>query len=196
MSNNSLIDKLLMSSPVNKEEFIKHKCTGKKVLDLGCIRHSADFAIKDPDWLHGQIKSVASSVIGIDYLENDILKLNNMNYDIRYGDVTKPINIDEEFDVIVAGDLIEHLVNFEGFFENCNRLLKSDGIVIVTTPNPFYSAEYHYVSFKQNYLINPEHTCWIDPKALSQLVSRFDMLIDEMFFIQDSWKLSGLVLNS
>ncbi|HUJ19452.1 MAG TPA: class I SAM-dependent methyltransferase [Nitrospirota bacterium] len=192
----ALAAKLNNSKPVVKENFIQDACRGKSVLDLGCIRHSANFAINDPNWLHKIIKFVAKKVIGVDYLPDEIKKLNALGYDIIWGDVTKPLAIHETFDVIVAGDLIEHLANFEGFFENCSRLLKADGVIIITTPNPFYAGEFHFTAFKKRFLINPEHTCWIDPQALSQLSNRFSYEINEIYFIKNSWSLKNLICET
>ena len=42
---------------------------------------------------------------------------------------------DNMFDCIVAGELIEHLENPEAFLEECNRMLKEKGRLILTTPN-------------------------------------------------------------
>jgi len=196
MNRFQLSDKLSKSGPIKKVEFIQDKCRGKNVLDLGCIRHSADYAINDPDWLHQKIKAVAEKVIGVDYLLDDVMKLRDMGHDIVFGDVTKPLDIKEKFDVIVAGDLIEHLLNIEAFFLNCSRLLMENGILIVTTPNPFFSGEYHYVSFKKQYLVNPEHTCWIDPQVMLQLSERSGFFMDEIYFIDSRWKLKDLILES
>ncbi len=196
MNRHSLATKICASQPVIKDDFIQNKCRGKVVLDLGCIRHSADFALSDPNWLHDKIKSVANKSVGVDYLPREIAKMNAAGYDIIYGDVTKPLGIQDTFDVIVAGDLIEHLTNFQGFFENCTRLLKPNGILILTTPNPFYHGEFHYTSFKSSFLINPEHTCWIDPQALAQLSNRFSYDIGEIYFINTSWSLKNLICET
>ena len=187
---------LFTSPPVDKITFIQDACRDKEVLDLGCIRHNAEFATKDPRWIHQKIKDVAKTVIGIDYLEKEVEKLKKLGYDIRSGDVTKPLPLTVQFDVIIAGDLIEHLTNFEGFFENCKRLLKNGGVLIISTPNPFFSDEFHYVAYKRNFLINPEHTCWIDPQALSQLALRFGFQITETHYLINPWRLGGLMCES
>ncbi len=189
MNKFELADMIKKSKPVNRESFICDRCRGKVVLDLGCIRHTAEFALKDENWLHKRIKAVAKKVVGLDYLPGEIAKLNSHGYDLVFGDVTKPLDIAEEFDVIVAGDLLEHLVNFEGFFSNCERLLKPEGILIVTTPNPFFCGEFHYVSFNKNFIVNPEHTCWIDPQCLSQLSGRLGFRIEELAYIKNTWLL-------
>jgi len=196
MNKFELADMIKAAKPVNKESFIADMCAGKAVLDLGCIRHSAEFALKDASWLHEKIKAVAKKIVGVDYLPEEIAKINSHGYDVIYGDVTKSLRINEKFDVIVAGDLLEHLTNFEGFFYNCSALLNPDGIVIITTPNPFFCGEFHYVAFKKNFVVNPEHTCWIDPQCLEQLSGRFGFSIMELAYIKAAWPLEGLICES
>lgn len=181
------------SQSVNKVEYIQTLCRDKTVLDLGCIRHSAGFAISDPNWLHKKIKDVAKKVIGIDYLTEEVKKIRGLGYDIRYGDVTKPLPLEETFDVIVAADLIEHLTNFKGFFKNCLRFLNEEGCLIITTPNPFYTDQFHYVAFKEQFVMNPEHTCWIDPYAMIQLTARFGLELQDIRYIKPSWQLADMV---
>lgn len=183
-------------STVNKLEFIKEKSKGKSVLDLGCVRHSSDFALSDPDWLHKHIGMTADTVIGVDYLQNEVDILRAHGYNIAYGDVAAPLNIQEKFDLIVAGDLIEHLSNLDGFIKNLKNLLKEDGRIIISTPNPFYIDLFFFVALKHSYIINPEHTCWIDPQALSQLLQRYDLAVEEIYFISPSWNLVNLITNS
>jgi SAM-dependent methyltransferase len=187
---------LKSSKAVDKVRFIEEASRGKVVLDLGCIRHNAEFAVKDPNWLHGKIKAVAKKVVGVDYVKDEVAKLQDGAYDIVYGDVCKPLDLTEKFDLIVAGDLIEHLTNFDGFFENCNRLLAPGGKLLITTPNPFYGGEFHFVAFRRLYLLNPEHTCWIDPLALAQLAGRFGFKMTEAHFLSTSWRLGGIFFES
>ena len=47
----------------------------KNVLDIGCIRHSAEFAVSDPNWLHKKISTAASRTLGVDYLPDEVEKL-------------------------------------------------------------------------------------------------------------------------
>ena len=188
-----MLNKISNSKPVIKEFIIQERCHEKDVLDLGCIRHNADFILNNPDCLHNKIRRTAKSVLGVDCLADEVKRLRNSGYNIICADVTKRLNMEEQYDVIVAGDLIEHLINFEGFFDNCARLLKPDGILILTTPNPFYSGEYHYIAFKERFLVNPEHTCWIDPQCMMQLVGRFGFSIREAFYIKKSWRLEVII---
>ena len=195
MNRFSFVEKVREAEAVDKGNFIQDLCRGKIVLDMGCVCHDEAFYNSD-DWLHAKIKNVAKELLGVDYLKSDVEKLQQKGFNIVCADVTRKINIEKKFDVIVAGDIVEHLVNFEGFFDNLTRLLAPGGKVILSTPNPFYAGEFHYVSFKRSYLINPEHTCWIDPFAMKQLVSRFDFNIGEIHFLKGSWTLGNLIGES
>jgi len=195
MNKFPFVEKVRASSIVDKGDFIENMCCGKSVLDLGCVCHDEAFYNSD-DWLHARIKGVAKDLLGVDYLKSDVEKLQQKGFNVVCADVTRKINVEKQFDVIVAGDIVEHLVNFEGFFENLERLLAPGGKILLSTPNPFYAGEFHYVSFKRSYLINPEHTCWIDPMAMHQLVSRFGFKIEELYFLDGSWSLGSLISES
>jgi SAM-dependent methyltransferase len=182
---------------IEKVPFLIERCRGKTVLDIGCIRHSAQVALDDPaHWLHGQIKAVAEKVVGVDYLPEEIAKLRPHGFEIVCGDATKPLPIDETFDIIFAGDIVEHLADFKGLFDNFQRLLRPGGELIMTTGNPLYVDNVHYAALKRRILVNPEHTCWICPQTMLQLFNVFGFDIVESHFVRDSWHLKNFICEN
>jgi len=180
--------------PVSRLELIRRYCRNKVVLDIGCVNH--DMTNADGDlWLHRVIREVAADATGVDYLENAIAQLREHGYKAICADVTKPLALDGPFDVIVVGNLIEHLSNFDGLMSNIQRLLKTDGCVLVSTANPFYREQYFYSAFKNELIVNPEHTCWLDPVTLDQLARRFGLATSEVHWAQEKWRLSDAILN-
>lgn len=175
-------------------ELIEDYCRGKEVLDLGFVMHNLENT-KTEGWLHRRIKNVASNLVGVDYMEAEVIELRKRGYDAICADVTKPIDLDAKFDIIFVGNLIEHLSNFEGLFINIERLLKPNGQVLIATPNPFYSEQYFYSAFKNDIIVNPEHTCWIDPVTLDQLARRYSFLTVTVHWLDYNWPLSGVILN-
>ena len=71
--------------------------TGKSVLDLGCVRHSIEETEK-PGWLHDEIRKVARRVVGVDYLEQPVLRLREKGYEVICADV-EVMKLDERFDM-------------------------------------------------------------------------------------------------
>ena len=155
----------------------------KIVLDLGCIDHHWRRSFRE-DWMHLFILKHAKEVLGLDYLEEDAKKLAQLGYNIRYGDAEN-FDLGRQFDVIFAGELIEHLENFRGFFESCKKHMNKESKLIITTPNCF-ALRYTLQHLFNRAYANPEHTCWFDEVTLGHLVHRHDLKIDGMNYISAS----------
>lgn len=160
--------------------------TGKSVLDLGCVRHSIEETEK-PGWLHGEIKKVARRVVGVDYLEQPVLQLRQKGYEVVCADV-EVMQLDEKFDAIVAGDLIEHLNNFGKFIERVKEHLNPDGVFILTTPNPINPLRFISVLLRGESGANLEHTCWFTEQVIRQLFDRYNFEVIDVRYVDDSYQ--------
>lgn len=98
-----------------REDLIIDYIRDKSVLDLG--NSWGDF--KD------HIQKYCASYAGLD-LEPGTDYVADLNVPIRLG---------KKFDVIVAGELIEHLENIGVFLDNVRRHLRKGGVFFLTTPN-------------------------------------------------------------
>lgn len=157
-----------------KIKFITDRCEGKSVLDLGCVQHDARFA-DNKYWVHKAIQAKAKNVLGLDLHEEGVKQLSAKGYNMVHGDAQN-FDFDRTFDVVVAGDLIEHLSNFGGFLESCARHMTKQSSLIICTPNPWH---WHKVikAGLGPVPVNEEHTCWMCPKTLEQLAARFDLRV-------------------
>jgi SAM-dependent methyltransferase len=183
-----------LRNPQSRTEIIREFCQDKIVLDLGCVNH--DIGNADSElWLHKTVVEVSREVLGVDYLAEEVGMLRERGFEAMAGDVTKPLAIDRQFDVIVVGNLIEHLSNFDGLMSNIRRLLAPDGVVLIGTANPFFREQYFYSALKNDIIVNPEHTCWIDPVTLNQLSRRFGLETAEVRWIKEKWYLSQTIFN-
>lgn len=183
-----------LKNPMARCEIVRERCQNKKVLDIGCVHHDIDNT-NSKEWMHGQIHEVADSVLGVDYLESEVETLAGRGYNIIVGDVNNPLPINQKFDVIVVGNLIEHLSSFSGLMDNINRLLTGGGVALISTANPFYREQYFYSALKNDIMVNPEHTCWIDPITLDQLARRFSLATVEVLWVKENWMLSEAIFN-
>ena len=152
------------------EKYLKPHVERKRVLDVGCVQHDAD-AESSQGWTHGLIREDASRLRGIDILEEELETLEERGYDVTHADA-QDFELDETYDVIFLGEVIEHLTSFDGLFESIDDHLTDDGVVIITTPNAL-SIYWSLVTFSGQSIVNPEHTCWFDESTLSQLMVRF-----------------------
>lgn len=156
---------------MRKVEFVLPHVRGKRVLDVGVVQHSPE-AYKADNWLHKHVREVASKCVGIDIVEQGIENLRAMGFDARYADAHN-FNLGERFDVIVAGDIIEHLHDLNGFFASVRRHLEPGGKLVITTANPWFFVRCAQAVLNGSVYENPEHTCWYSRGTLTELLRRF-----------------------
>lgn len=175
---------LLHTEPIDfndmKTRFVIERCRGRKVLDLGCVMHD-EASYNSRYFLHRAIAEVAESVVGLDLHGPGVLALQAKGFNVIQADA-EHFSFNEKFSVIVAGDLIEHLGNVEGFLTSCIASLKDDGRIIIQTPNPWYWRNVVKAVLHKEVPNNAEHTCWFDPRTLRQLIERYGLTIDEIEF--------------
>jgi 2-polyprenyl-3-methyl-5-hydroxy-6-metoxy-1,4-benzoquinol methylase len=160
------------------------RCEGDLILDIGCAATQLENLkekIESNLWLHEELTKRFSKVVGIDIKKKEIQELKKIGYDVRYGNA-EDFELNEKFDTIVAGELIEHLSNPGKFLDACWNHLKEGGKVILTTPNPFWFEFIIRKNFKRLY-VNPEHTAWYDERVLTQLAKRHRFEVVEIKYI-------------
>ena len=160
-----------------KIKFFTSLVSGKRVLDLGVVQHSLD-ALEYDTWLHREVVRKSSFCIGLDIDAVGLDELEKRGFNVIHADA-QDFSLDETFDVIVAGDLIEHLHNVGGFLESCKKHLSDDGIIAISTPNVFWWKTFLHVLFRGNASPHPEHTCWFCAITLEQILARHDFEITE-----------------
>jgi 2-polyprenyl-3-methyl-5-hydroxy-6-metoxy-1,4-benzoquinol methylase len=100
-----------------------------KLLDLGCSDGYFSLLLKEA--------SGASEVFGIDIDGIAVKKASKRGVNAIQMDLDKadlPFR-DKSFDGILASEVIEHLINVDHFLDEVRRVLKDDGLFVVTTPN-------------------------------------------------------------
>jgi 2-polyprenyl-3-methyl-5-hydroxy-6-metoxy-1,4-benzoquinol methylase len=148
--------------------------SGKRVLDVGCTS-----AFKREDWIHAGIAKVASTVVGVDIDPIAVAAVNQEGYDVRLSDA-ELLDIPEMFEVVHAGELIEHLDNPRAFLAASYSRLEAGGRLVLTTPNPFAISNFIY-RMGGSARVNADHTCWYCEDTLRQLLerNRFEVVATE-----------------
>jgi 2-polyprenyl-3-methyl-5-hydroxy-6-metoxy-1,4-benzoquinol methylase len=133
------------------------------VLDVGCAsRYGRD------DWLHGLLVSDLSDVVGIDLNAKTIGELQQAGYDVHLADACD-FDLGRQFDVVFAGEIIEHLDNVHGFLSSVRRHLAPGGRLVLTTPNAFYIGNFIYRLGGQA-RVHPQHTAWYCDSTLRRVL--------------------------
>ena len=73
---------------------------------------------------------------GADYSKTEVNEAKKEGLDVKLGNLENGLNFrDKTFDVIYAGEVIEHLYNPDFFLSEMNRALKAGGHLVFSTPN-------------------------------------------------------------
>lgn len=172
----------------NKRELILDLCRGKNVLDLGAVQHSWKMSLENSEWLHAAICDVALKCVGVDYLGDDVAELNRRGFHMVVGDVLTdaPPEVGA-YDVVVAGDIIEHLENPGVFMEYIAAALAPGGVAVITTPSALYPAQWWTLLGRRKPAISPEHAVLFDPFTFEKLVGRGPLKVSQFYWLTPSW---------
>lgn len=77
---------------------------------------------------------------------------------------------DQSVDLLFAGECIEHIEDTDAFLGEIYRILKSDGVVIFTTPN---KSPYLYRQLGLKWAMGFEHVALMDSQSLISAISRY-----------------------
>lgn len=101
---------------------------GQRVLDLGCGEGLFTAALQ----AHG------AHAVGIDVVQEPLRRgrARDAGLDLRLAALDAPLALDDgSFDVVWAGELVEHLVDVVGWLSEVRRVLPSGGRLLLTTPD-------------------------------------------------------------
>ena len=172
-------ERLAVPRPVDRIAFIAQACAGRRVLDLGAMDETAWQSKRGGGtWLHEEIGRRALRVDGFD--NSALVPVTGLptgpNSIVHRGDVGDPDRLLSELpetpDVIVAGELIEHLENplqFLQRFASAPRLVGRT--LILSTPNA--TALHNFlIGLTRRESTHQDHLCILSYKTLTTLCAR------------------------
>jgi SAM-dependent methyltransferase len=163
---------------------------GPDVLDVGCSgQDDRRSDLTSEWWLHGQLLLQFPDAWGLEYSHGNVAALAAHGVsNVHQGDA-QSFSLERFFDTIIAGELIEHLEDPGAFLRCAARHLKPGGRIILTTPYPFSIGFvlYSWLRFPRT-CTNPEHTMWLCPTTLRQLVERVGLKVD-IWYLVDHYRL-------
>jgi 2-polyprenyl-3-methyl-5-hydroxy-6-metoxy-1,4-benzoquinol methylase len=135
-------------------------------------------------WFHRELVNSAKDILGVDYLPEAIQELKKLGFNVECQNVEE-LNLGRTFEIVVAGEIIEHLSNPGRFLEGIHRHLKDDGLFILTTPNPFSIAQFFKILKRNKIKVNADHTTWFDPQTLQVLLQKNHFKVKQIYWLDD-----------
>ena len=162
---------------------------GDEVLKRGCVdarlqKHTAEQREQyKVNLLHKRLAELNPQIVGADIDPEGCRVLREKGYNVICENV-ETMNLGRQFDTIIAGELIEHLENPGLFLRNMHKHLKPGGVIIVSTPNPFYAGSTWKIWRYGKPAVHEDHMGWQDPITLDQLLRRTGYEPTEGYWVQ------------
>ena len=171
---------------VGRTKAILDACRGKKILHLGCVGFTDCTPSKKLEMARSSLHATLSNkgeCTGIDLDAETVEELRSAGifYNVLVGNVEQLEHFEgklSRFDVVLAGDIIEHVSNPGLMLEGIKEFLNDDGILVVSTPNSFGIAAFlRFLGGR--FREGEQHVMCFNPITLQQLLARhgYEVLI-------------------
>jgi SAM-dependent methyltransferase len=182
--------------PVDREKALIEASRDKRVIHIGFV--DAPFLaskLAEDRWLHAKLARVARSLVGIDLSQEGVRWATSAGYEAYVADAQAPESLEaldlEQAEVVIAGEILEHLDAPGPFLRAMRVLADTDGVLVVTTPNAYKHVNALAALFGIE-LVHPDHTAWHSPRTLRTLVERNGWSVEELGYYHNPLrKVSG-----
>lgn len=180
---------------IERDIWLLERCQNKKVLHLGCTDYPVTQSkFNQQQLLHPKLCTVAHQVIGIDNNQSGIELMSKLMpkevlivHDAENLENCTAIH-NQQFDVIVAADILEHLSNIGLFLNGVRSLLHAHNRLLLTTPQAFSIKRFLPMLFLGWEHVHQDHIAYFSVSTLSSLLSRYGLEIEEVYSFQ--WRAS------
>jgi SAM-dependent methyltransferase len=166
----------------DRESFILDRIKGKKVLHLGCADWPFTPAkIIKGDLLHQKMLDINQDVVGLDLDSNSIRLMQESgikNVFVGNAELSLYEVLGQKFDVIVAGEVIEHVLNVGSFLESIKTVCNKDSVLILTTVNFAPIKKLPRLLFRRE-VVHPDHVYYFSFSTLSCLLAKCGFKVDD-----------------
>jgi SAM-dependent methyltransferase len=190
--------KLPRQGPFDREQMLAEFAEGRRVVHVGFVdERRMEDKLERSRWLHERLQKAASSLVGLDVSEEGVRWAREHGFeahavDAQSADAVEALGL-ERAEVVIAGEVIEHLDAPGPFLQAMRKLLEPAGILVLTTPNAYRLLNFLSPATGVE-LIHPDHTAWHSPHTLRNLLQRNGWQVEGIAYYRnptpdlDGWK--------
>ena len=170
------LHRLPRTAPVDREDTLVETARGKRTVHVGFVdEHLLETRIATGTWLHARLAAAASSLVGLDVAAAGVAWARANGYEAYTVDAQSPDAVRAlglaPVDVVIAGEVIEHLDAPGPFLRALRELVGADGRLVVTTPNQANFLAW-LVPVTGREAMHPDHMVAFSPRTLRALGER------------------------
>lgn len=172
-----LVHRLPRARVVDRDAWLGEQCRRRRVVHVGFAdsgftrRHQ-----RDGRWLHDHLARAAAELVGIDIDAAGVADAVGTGYEAYAVDCADDGAVAdlglEPADVVVAGEVIEHIDRPGPFLDGLRHLCRPDGRLIVTTPNAYGLINVAASVLGGIEINHPDHVVMFTWRTLTELARR------------------------
>ncbi|MBK9063697.1 MAG: class I SAM-dependent methyltransferase [Acidobacteria bacterium] len=178
------------SGLVQRLEFLDGICRDRSVLHFGCTNWPYTQTMLDAGGLlHVRLAKTASDLWGLDSDPDGLRALEAAGVpNLVRGDAEAlgACSLDRTFDVVLAGEILEHLSNPGLFLRGVRRFLAPDGRLVLTTVNAYCGVRFAQYFFRGRggaaEPVHPDHVAYYSYRTLTHLLEREGYVVESFRF--------------
>jgi SAM-dependent methyltransferase len=175
---------------VQRLEFLTDICRDRSVLHLGCTNWPyTRTALEAGSLLHLRLGGVARELWGLDSDPEGLraLEAHGVSNLVR-GDAEDlaSCSLDRTFEIVIAGEILEHLSNPGLFLRGVRRYLAPGGRLVLTTINAYCGFRFAQYFFRGRggaaEPVHPDHVAYYSYRTLTHLLARERYVVESFRF--------------
>jgi SAM-dependent methyltransferase len=171
---------------VDRIDELRRLVRDRSVIDLGFVDEGQMRAKSGRGtWLHEVASRDARTCVGIDADVEGVERARELGFDAHAADVEDPDALAslglEPAEVVLAGELLEHLDQPGRFLEAVKSISAPGGALVLTTPNA-HALTNTLGALAGRELVNPDHVSWLSWRTLQTLLARHGWRLDELAY--------------
>ena len=177
-----MVHRLPAADCVDRTGFLSELATDRSVIHVGFVDQGYR-AMQDRtgSWLHGHLAEASRSLVGLDLDREGVAAARASGFDAHVVDCRDPDAVDaagvEPAELVIAGEVIEHLDAPGPFLDGLHHLVADGGRVVITTPNA--AGLINTVAALANREINhPDHVLSFTWRTLTLLLADHDLEVE------------------
>ncbi|MEL7209073.1 MAG: class I SAM-dependent methyltransferase [Actinomycetota bacterium] len=161
---------------VHRIEYLAERAVGKRVIHVGFVDAGfQEMQEATGTWLHAHLDEGAAELVGIDIDEAGVEAAVAAGYAGHVADCRDPEAVAaldlEPADVVIAGEIIEHLDDPGSFLSLLHELVRPGGELVLTTPNASGLVN-GFAAMAGAEVNHPDHVVLFSWRTLTNLASR------------------------
>jgi hypothetical protein len=160
---------------VNRRQYLPSQAQGQRVVHLGCVdEHLLGSRFHSGALLHMSLANSAEDLVGVDISVEGLEELSALSpgkYVVGNVESLETVDLPAECDLVIAGEIIEHLTRPGAFLEGLADYLRRTGArALITTPNAYSWIGFLRFVLSKREPTHPDHVLMFSPATLRRIV--------------------------